>query len=305
MSGHDEEGGNKHPKDNRSEGTDIAGTDNRAYNKEETPGRLMVRNQEPEGFLAKLIRIFAVCFLTICLCIFPCALCWCFQVVKEYQRVVIFRMGRIRSGGARGPGFFFIMPCVDEYTVLDLRTISFDVPPQEILSKDSVTMSVDAVIYYRVWDPITAVANIKDYDYSTKLLAATILRNVLGTKMLSQILAEREDISHLMRVMLDEATDPWGVKVERVEMKDVKLPLQLQRAMASEAEATREAKAKFIAAEGEMNASQALKAAADIMVASPGALQLRYLQTLTTIAAEKNSTIIFPLPLDILKPFIR
>ena len=186
------------------------------------------------------------------------------------------------------------------YKKVDMRTVSFDVPPQEILTKDSVTVSVDAVIYYRVQDPTTSIANIVDFSHSTRLLAATTLRNFMGTKNLAEILSDREGISHLMQEFLDEATDPWGVKVERVEMKDVRLPVQLQRAMAAEAEASREARAKVIAAEGEQKASRALKEAAEVMAESPNALQLRYLQTLNSIAAEKNSTIIFPLPLDLL-----
>lgn len=160
-------------------------------------------------------------------------------------------------------------------------------------------------MYYRVYNPTVAVANVEDYNRSTRLLASTTLRNVLGTKNLSEILADRETIAHVMQAALDEATDPWGVKVERVEIKDVRLPQQLQRTMAAEAEATREAKAKVIAAEGEMKASEALKEASLVLSQSPGALQLRYLQTLCTIATEKNSTIIFPLPLDVFTPFLR
>uniref|UniRef100_A0A1B0DCS4 Band 7 domain-containing protein n=1 Tax=Phlebotomus papatasi TaxID=29031 RepID=A0A1B0DCS4_PHLPP len=212
-------------------------------------------------------------------------------------------MGRLRSGGARGPGVFFVLPCIDEYCKVDLRTVSFDVPPQEVLTKDSVTVSVDAVVYYRISDPLKAVIQVANYSHSTRLLAATTLRNVLGTRNLSELLTEREAISHTMQVSLDEATDPWGVKVERVEIKDVSLPMQLQRAMAAEAEASREARAKVIAAEGEMKASRALKEASDIMSESPAALQLRYLQTLNTISSEKNSTIVFPLPLEVLYPF--
>ncbi|KZS19103.1 Band 7 protein [Daphnia magna] len=174
-----------------------------------------------------------------------------------------------------------------------------------ILSRDSVTVAVDAVVYYRVQNPTIAVSNVENFSHSTRLLAATTLRNVLGTKNLAEILSERETISHTMQSSLDEATDPWGVKVERVEIKDVRLPVQLQRAMAAEAEAAREARAKVIAAEGEQKASRALRDAAEVIAESPAALQLRYLQTLNTISAEKNSTIIFPLPIDILKHFIK
>lgn len=233
----------------------------------------------------------------------PFSLFFIFKVVTEYERAVIFRMGRLRSGRARGPGVFFVLPCIDDYIKVDLRTVSFDVPTQEVLTKDSVTVSVDAVVYYRIQDPRNAVIQVEDYCESTRLLAATTLRNVLGTRNLSELLTERDAISHTMQITLDEATEPWGVKVERVEIKDVSLPLQLQRAMAAEAEATREARAKVIAAEGEMKASRSLKEAADIMSESPASLQLRYLQTLNSIAGEKNSTIIFPLPIELLGGF--
>lgn len=208
-------------------------------------------------------------------------------MVQEYERAVIFRLGRVTRGGARGPGIFFVIPCIDSYTKVDLRTVSFDVPPQEILSRDSVTVAVDAVVYYRISNATIAITNVEDYGRSTRLLAATTLRNVLGTKNLSEVLSERDVISHTIQSILDEATDPWGVKVERVEVKDVRLPVQMQRAMAAEAEASRDARAKVIAAQGEQNASRALKEAADVIADSPAALQLRYLQTLTSIAAEK------------------
>ncbi|XP_059094738.1 band 7 protein AGAP004871-like isoform X3 [Tigriopus californicus] len=242
--------------------------------------------------------------LVLVLVTMPLSLCVTVKVVQEYERAVVFRLGRLRSGGAKGPGLFFIMPCVDTYKKVDLRTVSFDVPPQEVLSRDSVTVSVDAVVYYRVSNPTMATNNIEDYSHSTRLLAATTLRNVLGTKNLAEILSEREIISQVMQNALDEATDPWGVKAERVEIKDVRLPVQLQRAMAAEAEAAREARAKVIAAEGEQKASRALREAASVIAESPSALQLRYLQTLNSIAAEHNSTIIFPMPMDIMSHFM-
>ncbi|XP_076455013.1 mechanosensory protein 2-like isoform X3 [Babylonia areolata] len=248
--------------------------------------------------------LYALSMLVIALT-FPFSLCLCIKVVQEYERAVIFRLGRLLSGGAKGPGLFFIIPCMDSYTKVDLRTVSFDVPPQEVLTRDSVTVAVDAVVYYRVQNATMSITNVEDSNRSTRLLAATTLRNVLGTKNLSEILADREAISHLMQTSLDEATDPWGVKVERVEVKDVRLPVQLQRAMAAEAEAAREARAKVIAAEGEQKASRALKDAADVITESPAALQLRYLQTLNSISAEKNSTIIFPLPIDMMKGFMK
>ncbi|XP_076347492.1 band 7 protein AGAP004871-like isoform X3 [Tachypleus tridentatus] len=250
----------------------------------------------------------------------PFSLVLCIKVVQEYERAVIFRLGRLLRGGAKGPdqpnrsdqspndsvsGIFFIIPCIDTYCKVDLRTVSFDVPPQEILSRDSVTVAVDAVVYYRISNATIAISNVEDYGHSTRLLAATTLRNVLGTKNLSEILSERESISHVMQASLDEATDPWGVKVERVEIKDVRLPVQLQRAMAAEAEATREARAKVIAAEGEQRASRALKEASEVLSDSSSALQLRYLQTLGSIATEKNSTIVFPIPLELLRGLLK
>jgi len=235
----------------------------------------------------------------------PFSLCLVIKVVAEYERAVIFRLGRLRKGGSKGPGIFTVIPCIDTYRCVDLRTVSFDVPPQEILSRDSVTVAVDAVVYYRVSNPTICISNVENFSHSTRLLAATTLRNVLGTKNLAEILSERETISHVMQSSLDEATDPWGVKVERVEIKDVRLPVQLQRAMAAEAEAAREARAKVIAAEGEQKASHALKEAAQVIQESPSALQLRYLQTLSSISAEKNSTIIFPLPIDLISSFMK
>merc|ERR1719209_731572 len=231
---------------------------------------------------------------------FPITLWFCFRTVQEYERAVIFRLGRLKKGKPSGPGLFFLIPCIDTCNKVDLRTVSFDVPPQEILSKDSVTVAVDAVVYYRVANPMAAVCNVSNYSHSTSLLAQTTLRNILGTRNLAEILSDREQIAHNMQSAIDEATDPWGISVERVEIKDVRLPHQLQRAMAAEAEAAREARAKVIAAEGEQKASRALKEAADVIAESPAALQLRYLQTLNTISAEKNSTIIFPLPMDII-----
>merc|ERR1711944_276723 len=187
---------------------------------------------------------------------------------------------------------------------MGLRVVSFDVPPQEILTKDSVTVAVDAVVYYHVVDPMAAVCAVEDAGHSTRLLASTTLRNILGTKNLSEILADRDHTAATMLRMLDSATDPWGIKVERVEVKDVRLPQQLQRAMAAEAEAAREARAKVIAAEGEQKASRALREAANVIAESSSVLQLRYLQTLSSIAAEHNSTIIFPMPMNILDHFM-
>ncbi|XP_072255546.1 stomatin-like [Pyxicephalus adspersus] len=228
---------------------------------------------------------------------FPISIWSCIKIVQEYERAVIFRLGRVRSG-AKGPGIFWILPCTDDFCRLDLRTISFAVPPQEVLTKDSVTIMVDAVVFYRIFNPIVTVIKVDNANQATQMLAQTTLRNMLGTKSLTEILVDREEMADQMGRVLYDATKEWGIKVERVEIKDVKLPSSLQRAMAAEAEAAREAKAKVVAAEGEMNASMALKEAAVIMSDSPAALQLRYLQTLSHIAAERNSTIVFPIPIE-------
>merc|ERR1712236_40597 len=243
--------------------------------------------------------IWAISMLLIC-CTFPFSLFVTVKQVQEYERAVIFRLGRVKRGGAVGPGLFFIIPCMDQIQVVDLRTVTFDVPPQEILTKDSVTVAVDAVVYFKIYNPMSSVCNVSNASHSTRLLASTTLRNTLGTKTLQDILADREDIAKTILEHLDSATDPWGIRVERVEVKDVRLPQQLQRAMAAEAEATRQAKAKVIEAEGEQKASRALKEASDIISSSSSALQLRYLQTLSSIAAERNSTIVFPLPIELM-----
>ena len=261
-------------------------------------------NREDTSFCGSCISTLIFIFSAILILFtFPFSLCFCIKIVQEYERAVIFRLGRVRRGGPVGPGLFFIVPCMDQIMKTDLRTMSFDVPPQEILTKDSVTVAVDAVVYYKISSPLSAVCNVANFAKSTKLLAATTLRSVLGTKSLAEILSDRESIASHLLELLDTATVPWGVKVEQVEVKDVSLPRNLQRAMAAEAEAHREARAKVIAAEGEQKASRALKEASDIISESPAALQLRYLQTLSTISAEKNSTIIFPLPIELLSHF--
>merc|ERR1711981_1063235 len=203
------------------------------------------------------------CSYFLVICTFPFSLCVCIKIVQDYERAVIYRLGRL--DGAKGPGLFFILPCLDSVQIVDLRTISFDVPPQEILTKDSVTVAVDAVVYYNIRDAAASVNNIANAPYATKLLAQTTLRNMLGTKTLAGILSDRDEISTNMQVTLDQATDPWGIFIERVELKDVRLPVQMQRAMAAEAEASRDARAKIIAAKGELDASKALKQAADVI----------------------------------------
>lgn len=230
----------------------------------------------------------------------PFSIWICIKIVKEYERVIIFRLGWIVQRAGKGPGLFFILPCTDHIITVNMRIVNFDIPPQRVLTKDCVTVSVDGVVYYRVQNAFLAVANVTNADVATQLLAQTALRNALGTKNLAEILSDREEIAHSMQCTLDEATGDWGIKVERVEIKDVKLPNRLQRAMAAEAEASREARAKVIAAEGEMNASRALTEASLVISESPSALQLRYLHTLTNIATNKNSTIILPLPLDLM-----
>uniref|UniRef100_A0A673IQ69 Erythrocyte band 7 integral membrane protein-like n=1 Tax=Sinocyclocheilus rhinocerous TaxID=307959 RepID=A0A673IQ69_9TELE len=247
------------------------------------------------GFCGYLLTFFSflLVFLT-----FPVS------IVQEYERAVIFRLGRL-LGGAKGPGLFWIIPCVDTFRKVDLRTVSFDIPPQEVLTKDSVTIMVDAVVYYRVFNPTVSITKVENANHATQMLAQTTLRNMLGTKSLADILKDREEMSEQMEAVLYAASKNWGIKVERVELKDVKLPTTLQRAMAAEAEATRDARAKVIAAEGEMKASRALKEAANVMSESPSALQLRYMQTLTEIASERNSTIVFPLPIDFISNFMK
>jgi len=263
-----------------------------------------VQHDEDDGGCGNFVGgIIMVISMLLIICTFPLSLFVTVKQVQEYQRAVIFRLGRVKKGGAVGPGLFFIIPCMDTIQVVDLRTVSFDVPPQEILTKDSVTVAVDAVVYYKIMNPMYAVCNITNAAQSTRLLASTTLRNALGTKTLQEILSDREATALEILSHLDAATDEWGIRVERVEVKDVRLPQSLQRAMAAEAEAAREARAKVIAAEGEQKSSKALKEASDIISTSPAALQLRYLQTLSGIAAEKNSTIIFPLPMELLSNF--
>ncbi len=220
------------------------------------------------------------------------------RIVAEYERGVIFRLGRVI--GAKGPGLFWIIPIVDRMVKVDLRVVTLDVPTQEAITKDNVTVKVNAVCYFRVVDPVAAVVNVSNYLLATQQIAQTTLRSVLGQSELDELLAERDKINHQLQRIIDEQTEPWGVKVSIVEVKDVELPATMQRAMARQAEAEREKRAKIIHAEGELQASQTLAEAAGIMATQPGALQLRYLQTLTEISAERNSTVIFPLPIELL-----
>lgn len=225
------------------------------------------------------------------------------KVVPEYQRLVILRLGRLV--GQRGPGFVLIIPIVDRPLWVDLRTITLDVPAQEVITKDNVTIKVNAVVYFRVLEPTKAIIEILDFVQATSQIAQTTLRSVLGEHELDDLLANREKINQSLQEIIDRQTDPWGVKVSIVEVKDVELPEGMKRAMARQAEAERERRAKIIAAEGELQASEKLIQAANIMGTNPISVQLRYLQTLIEIATEKNSTIIFPLPIDILQPLLQ
>ncbi len=225
------------------------------------------------------------------------------KVVKEYERGVIFRLGRLV--GAKGPGLFFIIPFIDRMVKVDLRTVTMDIPSQEAITKDNVTVRVNAVAYFRVIDPEKAVVEVEDYRRATWLISQTTLRSVLGQSELDELLSQREKINQTLRRVIDEQTEPWGIKVSIVEVKDVELPATMQRAMARQAEAEREKRGMIIHAEGELEASRKLAEAARIMSAEPAAIQLRYLSTLTQIAEEKTSTIIFPVPLDFFGTFAR
>jgi len=225
------------------------------------------------------------------------------KVVNEYERGVIFRLGRLI--GAKGPGLFILLPFADRMVKVDLRTITLDVPAQEAITRDNVTVKVNAVIYFRVVEPTSAVVRIADFVRATSQIAQTTLRSVLGQSDLDELLSQREHINQRLQVIIDEQTEPWGVKVSTVEVKDVELPSTMQRAMARQAEAERERRAKVIAADGEFQASQRLREAADVMAHQPITLQLRYLQTLAEIASENNSTIVFPIPIDIMQTFLQ
>jgi regulator of protease activity HflC (stomatin/prohibitin superfamily) len=223
------------------------------------------------------------------------------KIVQEYERGVIFRLGRCI--GAKGPGIFFIIPVIDKITKINLQIVAVPVQPQQVITKDNVTVTVDAVAYFQVVDPAASVVRIRDWYTASQLVAQTTLRSIVGRHELDQLLSERDRIDSELQVALDAQTEPWGVKVHRVEIRDVGLPEQMQRAMARQAEAERERRAKIIAAEGEFQASVKLGEAATVIADSPGALQLRQLQTMVEIAAEKNSTIIFPIPVELLEAF--
>lgn len=230
-----------------------------------------------------------------------------FNVLREYERAVIFRLGRIARGlyGGNGPGLVIIVPFIDRLVRVSLRTVAMDVPPQDVITKDNVTVKVNAVIYFRVVDQERAIIQVEDYLYATSMMSQTTLRSVLGQSQLDDLLSKREQINADLQRIIDQQTEPWGVKVTAVEVKNVDLPQEMQRAIARQAEAERERRAKVIHAEGEFEASQRLADAADVIGRNPVALQLRYLQTLVEISAGKNSTTIFPIPIDTIAPFLK
>lgn len=230
--------------------------------------------------------------------LFPLAV----KILKEYERGVIFRLGRLV--GARGPGLFYIIPLVEHLTKVDLRILTMDVPRQDVITRDNVTLKVDAVLYFRVVNPEDSVVKIVDFVRATSLISQTTLRNVIGQSALDELLSKREQVNQRLQQMIDESTEPWGVKVTAVAVRDVGLPPEMVRSMAMQAEAERERRAKIIHAEGECQAAERLAEAGRVIARSPATLQLRYLQTLTEIASEKNSTVVFPVPIDLINMFV-
>jgi regulator of protease activity HflC (stomatin/prohibitin superfamily) len=225
------------------------------------------------------------------------------KVLNEYERGVIFRLGRII--GAKGPGLIILIPGVDRMVRVDLRTITLDIPPQDVITRDNVTIKVNAVVYFRVVDPNRAIVEVENYLMATSKLAQTTLRSVLGQIEMDELLAQRDHVNHKLQGILDTQTENWGIKVANVEVKQIDLPLEMQRAMAKQAEAERERRAKVIAADGELQASHKLSEAAEVMEKRPMSLQLRYLQTLSEISSEKSTTMIVPLPMELLTPFMK
>jgi regulator of protease activity HflC (stomatin/prohibitin superfamily) len=224
------------------------------------------------------------------------------RIVQEYERGVIFRLGRVLEG-AKGPGLFFIIPIIDRMVKVNLQIVTLDVPPQDIITRDNVTVRVNAVVYFQVFQPIKATVEIQNYLFATSQIAQTTLRAILSKADLDQILSERDQLNTDLQRIIDDLTDPWGVKVALVEIKDVDLPTEMQRAMARQAEAERERRAKIINAEGEFQASERLAQAAEVIARHPIAYQLRFLQTITEVSAEKNSTLVVPIPIELLGPF--
>jgi regulator of protease activity HflC (stomatin/prohibitin superfamily) len=225
------------------------------------------------------------------------------KILKEYERAVVFRLGRMV--GSRGPGITYIIPGIEKMVKMDLRTVTMDIPPQDVITRDNVSVKVNAVLYFRVLEPTRAVIEVENYLFATSQLAQVTLRSVCGQGELDELLAERERINSRIQEILDQQTDPWGIKVVLVELKHIDLPQEMQRAMAKQAEAERERRAKVIHADGEFQASQKLADAAEVIGKQPMALQLRFLQSLVEVASEKNSTTIFPVPIDLLTPFLK
>jgi len=223
------------------------------------------------------------------------------RILREYERGVVFRLGRVI--GVKGPGLVILLPFIDKMVKVSLRIIAMDVPPQDVITKDNVSVKVNAVVYFRVMDPAKAVIEVEDYLYATSQIAQTTLRSVLGEVELDDLLSQREQLNHRLQQIIDLQTDPWGIKVSAVEIKHVDLPTEMQRAMARQAEAERERRAKIINAEGEYQAAQRLSEAAEILATNPITIQLRFLQTLSEISAENASTIVFPVPIELFKPF--
>jgi regulator of protease activity HflC (stomatin/prohibitin superfamily) len=225
------------------------------------------------------------------------------RILREYERGVIFRLGRLID--SKGPGIIFLIPLVDRIVKVSLRTVVLDVPPQDVITKDNVSIKVNAVVYFRVIDPAKSIVEVENFLFATSQLSQTTLRSILGQSELDELLSQRDKINRELQEIIDTHTEPWGIKVSNVEVKQIDLPIEMQRAMAKQAEAERERRAKVVHAEGELQASQKLSDAAKIISENPIALQLRFLQTLTEVAADKNSTILFPVPIDIISPFLK
>jgi regulator of protease activity HflC (stomatin/prohibitin superfamily) len=252
-----------------------------------------IENMETVSVWMIIVIIFAVIFLANAI-----------RILREYERAVVFRLGRLLGGGVKGPGLILLIPVIDKMVRVSLRTVVMDVPPQDIITQDNVSIKVNAVVYFRVIQPNKAVVEVENFLMATSQLSQTTLRSVLGQSELDDLLSQREKINQKLQQIIDAHTEPWGIKVSNVEVKQIDLPQEMQRAMAKQAEAERERRSKVIAAEGEFQASQRLADAAKILGEQPSALTLRYLQTLREIATENNSTTIFPVPVDLLRPFL-
>ncbi len=246
----------------------------------------------PQSLMGFLVVIFLLLYI----------LSSAIKILKEYERGVVFRLGRVIP--VKGPGLVIIWPIIDKLVRVSLRTVTMDVPAQDIITRDNITVKVNAVVYFRVMDPVRAITAVEDFYYATSQMAQTTLRSILGQSQLDDLLSKRDELNAELQKVIDFQTEPWGIKVTAVEVKNVDLPVEMQRAIAKQAEAERERRAKIIHAEGEFQASQKLADAAAIIASQPMAMQLRFLGTLTEIATEKNSTIIFPVPIDLIKPFL-